>query len=82
MHQTKAGLSQKVLLCLFQFVFMLDLSPSTAASELLNKGVTSSSLLPALRKSLAGLVRPFYVPGSQLLLKPDIYITVSLASES
>ena len=61
---------------------MLDLSPSTAASELLNKGVTSSSLLPALRKSLAGLVRPFYVPGSQLLLKPDIYITVSLASES
>jgi hypothetical protein len=45
---------------------MLDLSPSTAAAELLNKGVTSSSLLPALRKSLAGLVRPFYVPGSQL----------------
>jgi hypothetical protein len=55
---------------------MLDLSPSTAASELLNKGVTSCSLLPALRKSLAGLVRPFYVPGSQLLLRPDIYVTV------
>ena len=58
---------------------MLDLSPSTAAAELLNKGVTSSSLLPALRKSLAGLVRPFYVPGSQLLLKPDIYVTVSFS---
>jgi hypothetical protein len=54
----------------------LDLSPSTAAAELLNKGVTSCSLLPALRKSLAGLVRPFYVPGSQLLLRPDIYVTV------
>ena len=32
--------------------------------------------MPALRISLTNLVRPFYVPGSQLLLKPDIYVTV------
>ena len=32
--------------------------------------------MPALRASLTGLARPFYVPGSQLLLKPDLYVSV------
>ena len=33
-------------------------------------------LIPALRNSLEGAARPFSVPGSQLLLKPDIYVTI------
>ena len=33
-------------------------------------------VIPALRTSLTNLVRPFFVPGSQLLLRPDIYVTV------
>ena len=33
-------------------------------------------ITPALRYSLTNLVHPFYVPGSQLLLNPDIYVTV------
>ena len=33
-------------------------------------------ITPALRNSLTSLVHPFYVPGSQLLLNPDIYVTV------
>ena len=33
-------------------------------------------LIPALRNSLEGAARPFCVPGSQLLLKPDIYVTI------
>ena len=35
-----------------------------------------SMITPALRNSLTSLVHPFYVPGSQLLLNPDIYVTV------
>ena len=32
--------------------------------------------LTALRRSLEGVIRPFYVPGSQVLFRPDIYVTV------
>lgn len=45
-------------------------------ADLLNEGTLVSSVIPALRTSLTNLVRPFYVPGSQLLLRPDIYVTV------
>ena len=41
-----------------------------------NRDTMVTTLLPALGDSLAGLVRPFYVPGSQLLLQPDVYVTV------
>ena len=55
---------------------LLDLSPSASNPDLLSNGTLVSQVMPALRISLTNLVRPFYVPGSQLLLKPDIYVTV------
>ena len=33
-------------------------------------------MVVALRRSLDGVTRPFYVPGSQLLFKPDIWVSV------
>ncbi|CAB4059232.1 SZT2 [Lepeophtheirus salmonis] len=50
----------------YRLVYLLDLSPSSFGS----------AVFPAFKKCLQALVRPFYVPGSQLLLKPDIYVTV------
>ena len=41
-----------------------------------SKSLFFSMITPALRNSLTSLVHPFYVPGSQLLLNPDIYVTV------
>ena len=32
--------------------------------------------MKALRRSLEGVIRPFTVPGSQVLFTPDIYVTV------
>jgi hypothetical protein len=58
------------------FVYLLDMSPSASNPDLLSSGTLVSSVVPALRDSLTNLVRPFYVPGSQLLLRPDIYVTV------
>ena len=61
----------------YRFAYVLDLSPSAAGINLsLKRDTLVNSLLPALSDSLTGLVRPFYVPGSQLLLQPDVYVTV------
>lgn len=58
------------------FTYLLDLSPSASNPDLLNSGTLVQKIIPALRNSLVSLVHPFYVPGSQLLLNPDIYVTV------
>ena len=58
------------------FTYLLDLSPSASNPDLLSDGTLVSMITPALRYSLTNLVHPFYVPGSQLLLNPDIYVTV------
>ena len=58
------------------FTFLLDLSPSASNPDLINIETLVSTVIPALRTSMISIVRPFYVPGSQLLLKPDIYVTV------
>ena len=58
------------------FTYLLDLSPSGASPDLLGADTVVNFVIPALRTSLTNLVRPFYVPGSQLLLRPDIYVTV------
>ena len=65
----------------YRFAYLLDMSPSVSGPDfrrkkLKNGDTLASALMPALRASLTGLARPFYVPGSQLLLKPDLYVSV------
>ncbi len=60
----------------YRFVYILDFSPSATNPDLFSQGTLNEGAIPALRQSLVNLVRPFYVPGSQLLLRPDIYVTV------
>ena len=65
----------------YRFAYLLDMSPSVSGPDfrrkkMKNGDTLASALMPALRSSLTGLARPFYVPGSQLLLKPDLYVSV------
>ena len=52
----------------YRFVYLLDFSPSAASSDINVKGgcVLLDQQLAALRRSLEGVIRPFYVPGSQV----------------
>ena len=47
----------------YRFAYLLDLSPSAAGPNLSSRDTMVTTLLPVLGDSLAGLVRPFYVPG-------------------
>ena len=50
----------------YRFAYLLDLSPSAAGPNLSSRDTMVTTLLPVLGDSLAGLVRPFYVPGKPL----------------
>ena len=52
---------------------MIDFSPSAACSDINIKSgaVLLDQQIKVLRRSLEGVIRPFYVPGSQVLFKPD-----------
>ena len=62
----------------YRFVYLIDFSPSASSSDINVRGgtVLLDQQVSALRKSIEGVIRPFYVPGSQVLFKPDIYVTV------
>ena len=60
----------------YKFVYILDYSPSAASTDIKKGTVLLDQMVRALRRSLDGVSRPFYVPGSQLLFKPDIFVSV------
>ena len=60
----------------YKFVYLLDYSPSAACTDIKKGTVLLDQMVKALRRSLDGVTRPFYVPGSQLLFKPDIFVSV------
>ncbi|TRY67945.1 hypothetical protein TCAL_03430, partial [Tigriopus californicus] len=60
----------------YSSVFVLDLSPSGAAQDSFLTSGALDKFLTILREALVNLARPFYIPGSQLLFKPDIFVTV------
>lgn len=60
----------------YSSVFVLDLSPSGAAQDSFLTSGALDKFLGILREALVNLARPFYIPGSQLLFKPDIFVTV------
>ena len=81
-------------------MYLLDFSPSAASPDICVGGgggpgaVLLDQQVAALRRAVEGVIRPFYVPGSQVantqhraarcdyprvtqvLFKPDIYVTV------
>ncbi|KAK3857346.1 hypothetical protein Pcinc_036398, partial [Petrolisthes cinctipes] len=60
----------------YRLVFCLDLSPSTWSVDAAAASVRLDQAFHTLARCLRGIVRPFYVPGSQLLFQPEIYITI------
>ena len=60
----------------YRMIYLLDLSPSATAVSTSQSVTAVERLIPALRNSLEGAARPFCVPGSQLLITPDIYVTI------
>ena len=60
----------------YKFVYLLDYSPSAACTDIKKGSVLLDQMVRALQRSLDGVTRPFYVPGSQLLFKPDIFVSV------
>ncbi|XP_047479590.1 KICSTOR complex protein SZT2-like isoform X5 [Penaeus chinensis] len=60
----------------YRLVFCLDLSPSTSIVDVTKGSVVLDEVFSTLKQCLKGIVRPFYVPGSQLLFQPKVYLTI------
>ncbi|XP_071952903.1 KICSTOR complex protein SZT2-like isoform X2 [Antedon mediterranea] len=60
----------------YRIVTVLDISPSMATVDILSGRVSLIDIFRCFKNCLKGLIQPFTVPGSMLLLKPQIYITV------
>ncbi|XP_076055800.1 KICSTOR complex protein SZT2-like isoform X3 [Oratosquilla oratoria] len=60
----------------YRLVFCLDLSPSVSVVDSQKGEVVLDEVFTTLKTTLKGIVRPFYVPGSQLLFQPKVYITI------
>ena len=60
----------------YRFVIVLDLSPSMATVDIQSGRISLLDIYACLSKCLHGLTRPFCVPGSRLVIAPEIYVTV------
>ncbi|XP_033214181.1 KICSTOR complex protein SZT2-like isoform X2 [Belonocnema kinseyi] len=60
----------------YRMVFSLDLSPSLATIDVQNGQVVIDEVCQATKRCLEGITRPFIIPGSTRLMKPEIYVTV------
>ncbi|MED6278856.1 KICSTOR complex protein szt2, partial [Characodon lateralis] len=60
----------------YRFIIELDLSPSTGIVDDSTGEMIFDEVFHALSKCLSGLARPFKVPGTDLLLRPKIFITI------
>ncbi|KAM9478046.1 KICSTOR complex protein SZT2-like isoform 5-T5 [Salvelinus alpinus] len=60
----------------YRFIIELDLSPSTGIVDDSTGEMIFDEVFHALSRCLAGLVRPFKVPGTDLLFQPEIFITI------
>ncbi|XP_048108666.1 KICSTOR complex protein SZT2 isoform X5 [Alosa alosa] len=60
----------------YRFIIELDLSPSTGIVDDCTGEMIFDEVFHALSRCLAGLARPFKVPGTDLLFKPMVFITI------
>ncbi|KAK3091384.1 hypothetical protein FSP39_019468 [Pinctada imbricata] len=60
----------------YRLVYVLDFSPSSSLVDLKTGEVLSDKMYPCLHRCLSGLVKPFLLPGTNLLFQTELYITV------
>ncbi|OTF76547.1 hypothetical protein BLA29_002022, partial [Euroglyphus maynei] len=58
------------------FVFVLDMSTSIANVDIQHSTILTDELFEVLAKCLSNIVKPFYVPGSEFLFQPEIFLTI------
>ncbi|XP_018594122.1 KICSTOR complex protein SZT2 isoform X2 [Scleropages formosus] len=60
----------------YRFIIELDLSPSTGIVDDSTGEMIFDEVFHALSRCLAGMSRPFKVPGTDLIFQPEIFITI------
>ncbi|XP_043941348.1 KICSTOR complex protein SZT2 isoform X2 [Protopterus annectens] len=60
----------------YRFVIELDLSPSTGIVDDSTGEMIFDEVFHALSRCLVGLVRPFKIPGSDIVFRPEIFVTI------
>lgn len=60
----------------YRFVFCIDISPSLATVDIQSGTVITDEAFEKFKNCLCGLVTPFSVPGNNIVLSPELYITV------
>ncbi|XP_063795396.1 KICSTOR complex protein SZT2 isoform X3 [Pseudophryne corroboree] len=64
----------------YRFVIELDLSPSTGIVDDSTEEIIFDEIFHSLSRCLLGLLRPFRVPGSNILFRPEIFVTIQAYS--
>uniref|UniRef100_A0A493TYZ7 SZT2 subunit of KICSTOR complex n=1 Tax=Anas platyrhynchos platyrhynchos TaxID=8840 RepID=A0A493TYZ7_ANAPP len=64
----------------YRFVIELDLSPSTGIVDDSTGEIIFDEVFHALSRCLVGLLRPFRIPGSDIIYRPEIFVTIQAYS--
>uniref|UniRef100_A0A8C3N101 Uncharacterized protein n=1 Tax=Geospiza parvula TaxID=87175 RepID=A0A8C3N101_GEOPR len=64
----------------YRFVIELDLSPSTGIVDDSTGEIIFDEVFHALSRCLVGLLRPFRIPGSDIIYQPEIFVTIQVYS--
>ncbi|CAH2310511.1 Hypothetical predicted protein [Pelobates cultripes] len=64
----------------YRFVIELDLSPSTGIVDDSTEEIIFDEIFNSLSRCLLGLLRPFRIPGSSILFRPEIFVTIQAYS--
>nr|XP_009943246.1 PREDICTED: protein SZT2 [Opisthocomus hoazin] len=64
----------------YRFVIELDLSPSTGIVDDSTGEIIFDEVFHALSRCLVGLLRPFHIPGSDIIYQPEIFVTIQAYS--
>ncbi|XP_044157579.1 KICSTOR complex protein SZT2 isoform X2 [Bufo gargarizans] len=64
----------------YRFVIELDLSPSTVIVDDSTEEILFDEIFHSLSRCLLGLLQPFRIPGSGLVFRPEIFVTIQAYS--
>ncbi|KAM8930112.1 KICSTOR complex protein SZT2 [Pelodytes ibericus] len=64
----------------YRFVIELDLSPSTGIVDDSTEEIIFDEIFHSLSRCLLGLLRPFRIPGSSIIFRPEIFVTIQAYS--
>ncbi|XP_023223130.1 KICSTOR complex protein SZT2-like [Centruroides sculpturatus] len=60
----------------YRLVYCVDLSASVATVDKICGNILFDEIFLTVEKSLRGIVKPFYIPGSSFIFQPELYLTV------